>query len=91
MSLVSAASLGSLKSLVVLFLISNSSPSVVGLNNKALLVNGGYIDLQEKDHFKIKDKQITLEAWIYQEKPVPVWSGIFSCVWDSGAMKVDML
>ena len=85
MSLVSAAFLGSLKSLVVLFIISNSSPSTVGLGNKALLVNGGYVDLQEKDHFKIKDKQITLEAWIYQEKPVPVWSGIFSCVWDSGS------
>ena len=72
MSLVSAASLGSLKSLVVLFIISNSSPSTVGLGKKALLVNGGYVDLQEKDHFKIKDKQITLEAWIYQEKPCMV-------------------
>ena len=72
MSLVSVAFLGSLKSLVVLFLISNSLPSTVGLKNKALLVNGGYVDLQEKDHFKIKDKQITLEAWIYQEKPCMV-------------------
>ena len=85
MNLVSAAFLGSLKSLVVLFIISSSSSSTVGLDNKALLVNGGYVDLQEKDHFKIKGKQITLEAWIYQEKPVPVWSGIFSCVWDSGS------
>jgi hypothetical protein len=58
---------------------------VVALDNKALLVNGGYVDLQEKDHFKIKNRQITLEAWIYQEKPLPVWSGIFSCVWDSGS------
>ena len=59
MSLVSVAFLGSLKSLVVLFLISNSLPSTVGLKNKALLVNGGYVDLQDKDHFKIKDKRIS--------------------------------
>ena len=85
MSLVSVVFFGSLKSLVALFIISNSLPSTVALDNKALLVNGGYVDLQEKDHFKIKNKQITLEAWIYQEKLVPVWSGIFSCVWDSGS------
>ena len=59
MSLVLVAFLGSLKSLVVLFLISNSLPSTVGLKNKALLVNGGYVDLQEKDHFKNKDKRIS--------------------------------
>ena len=45
MNLVSAAFLGSLKSLVVLFIISSSSSSTVGLDNKALLVNGGYVDL----------------------------------------------
>lgn len=78
-------SLGLWKCLVALFVISNSPSVVVALDNKALLVNGGYVDLQEKDHFKIKNRQITLEAWIYQEKPLPVWSGIFSCVWDSGS------
>jgi len=76
---------GSLKYLTTLFIVLNISSAIVAQGNKVLLANGGYVDLQEKDHFKIRNRQITLEAWVYQEEPLPVWSGIFSCVWDTGS------